>query len=137
MGNQKDGGIEYIPDTRDHRLGVQKMYGCSVGDPFYEVHQYIGTDHPYWWIVCLLLPYVHSGILPANLNTSCRWSERSAKKNILSIARVFTFEAIPKFWGMEYWRKWCKERTCWTISKAYPVGVDAMARCSFSINFCT
>ena len=37
---------------------------------------------------------------------------------------------------MEDWIKWCKERTCWTRSKAFPVGVDVTTHCSFSINFC-
>ena len=49
--------------------------------------------------------------LKADLNTACRQSKRFAKKNILSIAKVVTFEATPKLWGMEYLRKWCKERT--------------------------
>ena len=72
----------------------------------------------------------------ATLNTACRRSKRFVKKNILSIAKVVTFEAKPKFWGMEYWRKRCKERTRWTISKASPVGVDVVARYYLSINFC-
>ena len=37
---------------------------------------------------------------------------------------------------MEEWRKWCKEITRWIRSKAFPVGVDVMARCYFSIDFC-
>ena len=37
----------------------------------------------------------------ATLNTACRWSKQSVKKKILSIARVVTFEATPKLWGME------------------------------------
>ena len=37
---------------------------------------------------------------------------------------------------MEDQRKWCKERTPWMRSKALPVGVDDMARCYFSIDFC-
>ena len=48
-----------------------------------------------------MIPYVHSAIFPANANTTCRWSKQSAKKKILSIAKVVTFEATPKFWGME------------------------------------
>ena len=72
----------------------------------------------------------------ATLNTACWWSKRSAKKNILSIAKVVTFEGTPKFWGMEDWRKWCNERKRWIRIKAFPVGVNDMARCSFSINFC-
>ena len=36
---------------------------------------------------------------------------------------------------MEDWRKWCKERKLWTRSKAFHVGVDVMAHCSFSIDF--
>ena len=82
-----------------------------------------------------MLPYVHSDIFPATLNTACRWSKRSVKENVLSISKVVTFEGTPKFWGMEDWRKWCKERTQWTRTKASPVGVDDMARCSFCINF--
>ena len=81
-----------------------------------------------------MIPYVHSGIFFAALNTACRKNKQSAKKNILSIAKVVTFEATPKFWGMEDWIKWCKERTHQTISKDFPVGVDFMDRCSFSIN---
>ena len=83
-----------------------------------------------------MLPYTHSGVFPATLNTGCRWSKRFAKKNILSIAKVVNFEATPKFWGMEDLRKWCKERTRWTRSKAFPVGIDVMFHCSFFINFC-
>ena len=71
----------------------------------------------------------------ATLNTACRCSKQSVKKNILSVAKVVTFEATPKFWGMEYWRKWCKKRTRWMRSKASPVNVDDMARCYFYINF--
>ena len=67
------------------------------------------------------------------LNTACRWSKQSAKKNILSIAKVVTLQVKPKFWVMEYWSKWCKERTRKTISIDLPVGVDVMARCYFSI----
>ena len=59
-----------------------------------------------------------------------------AKKNILSIANIVTFEATHKFWGMEDWRKCCMERTRWTISKSFPAGVDVMSRCSFPIYFC-
>ena len=83
-----------------------------------------------------MLPYIHSGIFTVTLNTACRRSKQSTKKNILSIAKVVTFEATPEFWGIEYWRKWCKERTFWTKGKALPVGVDVMACCSFSTNFC-
>ena len=36
------------------------------------------------------------------LNTACGWSKLSPKKNILSIAKVVTFELMTKFWGMEY-----------------------------------
>ena len=83
-----------------------------------------------------MLTYVHSDIFPENLNADCRWSKQSAKKKILSIAKVVTFEGTHKFWGMEDWIKWCKERTCWTRTKAFPVGVYYKARCYFSINFC-
>ena len=72
----------------------------------------------------------------ATLNTACIWIKQPAKKNILSISRVVTFEATSKFGGMEDLRKWCKERTRWTRSKALLVGVDVMARCSLSIDFC-
>ena len=72
----------------------------------------------------------------ATLNTACRWCKRSAKKNIPSISKVVTFEATPKFWGMEEWIKRCNKSTRWTISKSFPVKVDVMARCSFSIDFC-
>ena len=58
------------------------------------------------------------------------------EENILSVAKVVIFEATPQFWGMEHWRKWCKEKTRWMRSKAFPVGVDDMAHCSFPINFC-
>ena len=81
-------------------------------------------------------PYVHSSIFPETLNTTCRWSKRSTKKNILPISKVVTFEATPKLWGMEYWRRWCKERTSWTRSKYFPVWFGVMACCSFYIYFC-
>ena len=58
------------------------------------------------------------------------------EEKILSIAKVVTFEATPKFWGMEYWRKWFNRRKRWSRIKAFPVWVDVMARCSFSINLC-
>ena len=74
---------------------------------------------------------------PVTLNTTCRRSKRSAKKNMLSVANVVTVEATPKFWGLQDWRKWCKERTRWMINKAFPVGVDFMSRCSLFIYFCT
>ena len=83
-----------------------------------------------------MLTYVQSGIFPATLNNTCRWSKRSAKKKILSVAKVVTFEAMFKWWDMEDWRKWCKERTRWMRSNDFPVGVDVMACCSFSIDFC-
>ena len=54
----------------------------------------------------------------------------------MSIAMVVIFEETPKFWGMEDWRKSCKERTRWTRSKAFPVSVDVVACYSFFINFC-
>ena len=47
------------------------------------------------------IPYIHSGIFLGTLNTACRWSKKYAKKNVLSIAKVVTFEATSKFWGME------------------------------------
>ena len=37
--------------------------------------------------------------LPATLNTACIWSKQSAKKNILYVARVVTFEATPNVLG--------------------------------------
>ena len=86
--------------------------------------------------VFLILPYVQNGIFPATLNTACRWSKWSAKKKILSVAKIVTFEATPKFWGMEDRRKNFKKRTIWMRIKALPVGVYDMARCSFSINLC-
>ena len=49
-----------------------------------------------------MLPYVQSGILPETLNSTCILSKRSVKKNILSIAKVVTFEETTKFLGMEY-----------------------------------
>ena len=52
-----------------------------------------------------MLPYVHRGIFSETLNTACRWSKISVKNNTLSIAKVGTFEATPKFWGMEYWKQ--------------------------------
>ena len=70
------------------------------------------------------------------LNTACRWSKRSTKKNILSIDKVVAFEASSKFWGMKEWRKRCKENTRLTRIKAFPVGVDVVAWYYFSINFC-
>ena len=39
-------------------------------------------------------------------------------------------------WELEDWKKRCKERTRWTISKAFPVVINVMARYSFSIDFC-
>ena len=39
--------------------------------------------------------------LSATINTASIKNKNYAKKNILSIARVVTFEAKPKFWGME------------------------------------
>ena len=71
----------------------------------------------------------------ATLNTACIWSKKSAKKNIVPVARAVTFEDF-KFWGMEEWRKLCKESTHWMRSKDFPVGVDDMARCYFSVDFC-
>ena len=56
-----------------------------------------------------MIPCVHSGIFTVTLNNTCRWSKRSANKKILSIVKVVTFEATPKFWGAGDWRKWCKE----------------------------
>ena len=66
------------------------------------------------------------------------YSEYLVEKNsaILSIAKVVTFQATPKFWGMENWIKRRKERTRWTTSKDFPVGVDVMACYSISIGFC-
>ena len=58
------------------------------------------------------ISYVHSGVFLATLNTACRWREQSAKKNMLSISKVVTFEAAPKFWVMKDRRKSFKERTC-------------------------
>ena len=81
-----------------------------------------------------MIPYFHSGIFSETLNTACRWSKQSAKKTILSISKVVTFEATPKFWGMEDWIKYCKERTRQTRIKSFPVVVDVMARCSLSID---
>ena len=83
-----------------------------------------------------MLTYVHSGIFLETLNTPCIWSKLSAKKKILSIDRVVAFDATPKFWDMEDWGKSCKKRTRWTRIKVFPVGVDVMARCSLSNNFC-
>ena len=83
-----------------------------------------------------MFPYAQIGIFPDTINTACRRSKRSTKKNILSVANVVTFERTSKFLGTEYQRKWCKERTRWMRSKAFPVRVDDMARCSFSINLC-
>ena len=135
MGNQKDSGIEYIPETWDHRRGGQNFlrslcwWSFLWGSLIYWCRAYLvmkslcnATLHPRW-------------IFPATINIACRWSKRPAKKNILSIAKVVNFEATPKFLGMEYWRNWCNERIRWTRSKAFPVEVDAMARCSLSINF--
>ena len=138
MEDQKEGGREYTPETRYHRYDSQKLCvrGLSMGDTFCGVHQYIGAYNPYQWLVCLILTYTHSGIFLATLNTAYRWSKRSVKKNILSIAKVVTFEVTPKFWGMKDRRKWCKERTRWTRIKALPVGIDVMFHCSFFINFC-
>ena len=82
-----------------------------------------------------MLPCVRSEMFLATLNTAFRRSKISTKKNILSVAKVVTFEATLKFCDMEYWRKWCKERTRWTTSKAFPVSVDVMERCSFSVYF--
>ena len=36
------------------------------------------------------IPYVHSGIFLATLNTDCRWSKRYANKNVLFIAKTST-----------------------------------------------
>ena len=58
------------------------------------------------------------------------------EENVLSISKVVTFEATPKFWGIEDWRKGRKDRTLWTIIKDFPVVIDGMARYSFSIGFC-
>ena len=68
------------------------------------------------------------------LNTTCIWSKWSATKNILSIARAVNLEATTKLWGIEYWRKRCKERTRWTISKAFPVVVDCEIIAGHDIN---
>ena len=82
------------------------------------------------------ITYVHSGIFLETLNTACIWSKRSTKRNVLSIAKVVTFEATAKFWGMGDWRKRRTERTHWTRSKAFPVGVDVLDGYSFSTDFC-
>ena len=84
-----------------------------------------------------MIPYVHSGIFPATINTAYRWGKWSAKQNILSIAKVVTFEVMPKLWGMEDWEKLCKERISWTRSKDFPVGIYIMSSCYFSIYFCS
>ena len=104
MEDQKEGGREYTPETRDHRYGSQKICdrSLSMGDTFCGVHQSIGADHLYLWRIFVMIPYVQSAIFPATLITACRWSKQFAKKNILFISKVFTFEATPKFWGMEY-----------------------------------
>ena len=49
MEDQKEGGREYTPETRDHRYGRQKVCGrgLSMGDTLCGVHQYIGSDHLY------------------------------------------------------------------------------------------
>ena len=82
------------------------------------------------------IPYAHSDIFLETIDTACRWSERPAKKYILSITKVVNFEATSKFWGIEDLRKRCKERTLWKRSKPFPVGVDVVARYYFSIYFC-
>ena len=79
-------------------------------------------------------PYTHSGIFLATINTACRWSKLYAKKNLLFISKVVTFEAIPKFWGTVERIKWCKKSTRWTRSRSLPIGFDVMDRCYFSIS---
>ena len=72
----------------------------------------------------------------ATINAACRWGKWTAKKNILYIAKVVTFEATSKFWGMKYRWKRCNKRTCWTRIKALPVGVDVVSRYSLFVGFC-
>ena len=49
---------------------------------------------------------------------------------------MYGYWTTAKLWDMEDWRKSCKERTRWTISKALPVGIDVLARYYFSVNLC-
>ena len=104
MGNEKGGGIEYISDIWDHG----KTFCQSVGDPFCGFHQCIGEDHPWRWIVCVMLPYVHSGNFTATLNTACRWSKRSAKKKYWPLPRLLLLRRSPSYWRIEEIIKWCQ-----------------------------
>ena len=86
------------------------------------------------------IPYVHSGIFLETLNTACIWSKWSAKKTYYTLTMLLLLMRRPSsgVWNTEEngTRKvQCKERTCWTRSKAFPVGVDVVSCCSFSINF--
>ena len=82
------------------------------------------------------IPYVHSGIFLATINTACIWSKLSAKKNILSIAKVVNFLGDTQVLEYGILKKSSKERTRWMRSKAFPVVVYVVARYSFSIDFC-
>ena len=44
----------------------------------------------------------------------------SRRKTYCTFSKVVTFEEMPKFWGMENRRKWCKERTNQMRSKTFP-----------------
>ena len=115
---------------RPEKFSVALLLILYVGSSIYRCRSSLAMTS------CVMLPHVRSGIFHGDSKYRCRWSKRSAKKNILSVAKVVTFEAKPKLWGMEDWSKWCKENTHWMRRKAFPVGIDDMACCSFSINFC-
>ena len=41
---------------------ARNFFCCSIGYPFYWVHESVGADYPQQWIVCVMIPYIHSGI---------------------------------------------------------------------------
>ena len=42
-----------------------------------------------------MLPYIHSGIFPATLNTACRRSKKSAKKTECPLPRLLLLRRCP------------------------------------------
>ena len=79
-----------------------------------------------------MIPYTHSGFFCRLQIPLVDVVNDHRRKACCTFAKVVTFEATPKLWDMEDWRKWCKERTQQMISKAFPYGVDVMACCYLS-----
>ena len=104
----------------------------SVGLINLSVH-IIPTDER----ACAMLPYVNSDIFSSD-SKYCFVDgvNDSRRKTYHPFAKVVTFEGTPKVLGNEIMKKnCCRERKLRTRTKAFPVGVDNMDRCSFSIRF--